>query len=237
MIWRFSRSAAALAVGCLLIAGFYWALLNVPESNVLALSLSALLVLLTVAAGGVTTGAALALAQAASFREAIRRAAASLPGFAAGLVVFGVIWWATGTADAWWRANRGEIDALFIRYAGLERTGWLHQAVSWLLFLLRWALGSSVVIAFTAEGGSGGRLAVGRSFRSIRLVALAAACAGVIAVTQVVWRVAFWRPSGLPPTEVELVFVATKLALLYALAIAVATAVLWAHVRRGLPDL
>jgi hypothetical protein len=227
---RFALSAMLLAIGYAMTAALYWALLNIPESNVLALLVSAVLVLLVAIAGGVTTGMALALAQGARSADAGRRAIAALPSFFAGVVIFGALWWLTGFAEAWWRGHRGEVDAVFLRYMGTARTGPLHQSVLWVIFLARWALGLSVVAALIAAGISGGRLAtIGRDLRSIRMIALGAACAGVIAVTQGLWRLVFWRPQGLPASGVELVFVTAKLMVLYALAISIANAVLWVH--------
>lgn len=227
---RFALSAMLLAIGYAVTAALYWALLNIPESNVLALLASAALVLLVAIAGGVTTGMALALAQGAGSGDAARRAIAALPSFFAGVVIFGGLWWLTGFAEASWRGHRGEVDAMFLRYLGTARTEPLHRSTLWLLFLIRWGLGLSVVAALVAAGVSGGRLAtIGRDLRSIRMIALGAACAGVIAVTQGVWRVVLWRPRGLPASGVELVFVAAKLIVLYAFAISIAAAVLWAH--------
>jgi hypothetical protein len=224
---NFVASALTLAVGVAGAGGLYWALLNVPESNVLALVVSGLLVAAAAAAIGTTLGASLMLSGGARAADATRRALAALPAFFLGLTIVAFLWWITGAADAWWTSHRGEVDAAFIRYAGTARTGRLHQAFYWITFLIRWALGLSVLAGLVSAAAAGGSRIVTNGLRtSIRLVPLAASIAGVVIVSELLWRVVYWRPDDLPPTSIETAFVAVKLFVLYLLAAVIGAGVL-----------
>ena len=230
-IGREGLAASVLALGYALAGAFYWALLNVPESNALALVLSALLVLSIVVTGAATTAGAIVLGRGTAPEDG-HHLGAAIGGFVLGLAIFAALCAMTGETDAWWGAHRGEIDALFLRYGGSTRTGWLHQSESWLSFLLRWALGLSVIAALAAAGARSGTRGLPHGLRAaVRLAPLAATIAGVLIVSEVVWRLAYWRPRRLPPTWMEPAFVAIKLAVLYGLAIAIAAGVLSVHRR------
>jgi hypothetical protein len=224
---RLLSSAMLLGIGYAVAAGLTWALLNVPESNVLALTASALCLVFIAVTTGLATGGAAALARDGSPGLVARRALSGLPGFLVGLGLFAALWWITGHADAWWSTHRGEVDAVFLRYLDMTRTGPLHTVVGWGTWLLRWVIGLSVIVGPTVVGtdrelrglGSGLRLAFG-------LAPIAAAAAGVLLVSEGVWRVVFWRPPGLPATNAEVVFAAVKLVLLYVFSIGIAALVL-----------
>jgi hypothetical protein len=226
----FLRSASTLGVGYAVVAALYWALLNVPESSVLALTLSAALVLLMVVTAGATTAVASAFSQHATAIRAVRRVAPALSGFVGGLALFAILWWLTAAADDWWRAHLGEIDAVLVRYPGVTRTGRLHEAVLWAIWLARWVLGLSAIAGLVtaladARGVQSGLRA------SVRLAPLTAVTLGVVAVSEGLWRLAYWRPGRLTSTWVEPVFVVTKLAVLYALTAFIAALVLHVHRR------
>jgi hypothetical protein len=224
------RSASTLGVGYAAVAALYWALLNVPESSVLALTLSAALVLLMVVTAGTTTAVASAFSQHATASRAVRRVAPALPGFVGGLTVFVILWWLTGTADAWWRAHLGEMDALLVRYLGVTRTGWLHEAVLWTIWLARWVLGLSAIAGLvTALTGARGVPSGLRA--SLRLAPLTAVTLGVVVVSEGLWRLVYWRPRRFPSTWIEPPFVVAKLAVLYALTAVIAALVLDVHRR------
>ena len=228
------RSAAILGAGYAVAAGFFWAFLNVPESNVFALLLSATLAALVILAAGITTALASALSPQAPVRAALRGTACALPGFVGGLAVFAILWWLTASADAWWRAHLGEIDATLLRYLGATSTGWVHQTAHWTLWLARWVIGLSVIAALvTALSRSRGVVSGLRA--SVRLAPVAAMTLAVVAVGEGLWRLAYWRPRGLPPNQAEAVFAATKLALLYAATMVIAALVLEMY-RRAAAD-
>jgi hypothetical protein len=227
----FVRSTITLAIGYALAAALLWGLLNVPESNVPALLLSALLVLLIAIMTGVTTGTAAALSAHAGLFASLRRAIRALPVFLLGVVIFALLWWLTGVSETWWNVHRGEVDALFLRYLGFTRTSPLHTTIFWLLSLVRWVLGLSLVVApvvVSVRRGSG--LLPGLRVAT-RLLPLLAATIGLLIITQGLWRVAYWRPGSLPATQMEVVFAAAKLGLLYLAAMAVSAAVLGAYTR------
>ena len=220
------RSMAALAVGGAVAAVVYWALLNVPESNVWMLGLSILLALGVIAALGVTIGGAAALASEPFSRLALRQAIAALPRFVAGLGVFALLWWLTATADTWWAAHHGEIDAVFVRYLNVTHTMPLHTAVRWITWLARWGLGLSVIAAL-ASSNAGGWRGWARGLRtSVRVAPLVTTSLGAVAVSEGLWQLAFWMPERLPPTRMEFVFAAVKLSVLCVLAIVIAASVL-----------
>jgi hypothetical protein len=223
----FVASAAVVAGGGALAAALFWSLLNVPESNVLALVLSAMLVFAIVITVGLTVGLTVALGADAPFAAAVRRSFAALPAFLVGLLVFAVLWWLTGRADAWWQATRGEIDATFLRYGGTPGTAPLHTAATSMLWFVRWAIGLSLVAALTSTAAARGLASVGRGLRlSFTPWLLGATALGVLLVTQVLWRLAYWRPARLPASNAEILFAGAKLALLYVLFVAAVAAIL-----------
>jgi hypothetical protein len=220
-------SAAVVGGGTALAAALFWTLLNVPESNVAALTISAALVLAIVLVIGVTVGFTTALAMTLSVGAALRRALAAVPAFVAGLAAFGILWWVTGRADAWWQATRGEIDATFFRYAGTPGTAPVHMLARAIFWLVRWAVGLSIVAAVTAVVALHGTRSFARGLRlSLRPWLLAVTAAAALLCWRVLWHVAFWRPAALPASSVEIAFAAAKLAILYALAALIAAFVL-----------
>jgi hypothetical protein len=228
---REGSAAATLALGYGLAGALYWALLNVPESSVAALALSASLVPLVIVMAAATTAAAVMIAGGAT-GDTWRRMPAGIGGFVIGVAMFAVLWWITGRVDAWWTVHRGEVDALFLRFGGITRTSWLHQTVSWIAFLARWALGLSIVASLVVAGARGGGRTLRRGLRgSVRVRSLTVTAAGVVVFTEALWRLALWRPERLPPTWMEPAFVTIKLTVLYGLAIGVAAVVLGIHRR------
>jgi hypothetical protein len=232
-----AKAAAVLAVGYAITLGLFWALLNVPESSVPALALSAALALLVAVAAGLTTASAATLVAGAAFsppasREIGRRALRALPGFLAGLMIFAALWWITGSADDWWRAHRGEVDALFLRYLGTGRTALVHEGVSQTTWLVRWALGLSAVAGLVAAGTIGGTRAAARGLRAaVRIVPLLVTAIAALVVGKGLSRLVYWRPKAIPPNWIEAAFVAIKLSVLYLLAIVMAAIVLAAFQR------
>jgi hypothetical protein len=223
---RLALAMATLAIGYAVAAGLFWALLNVPESSVLALALSAALVLATTIAVGVTTAAAATLADGVDGGNAARMSVTALPAFVVGLLVFAVLFWSTGSIDAWWRAHRGEIDATSIRYLNVTRTRALHETVSWTLWLVRWMLGLSAIAALVTTATVRGAGAMGAGLRNaLRLQSLVAAGAALAIVIGGLWRLVDWRPAKLA-IWLEPMFVASKLTLLSVAALSIVALVL-----------
>ena len=156
----------------------YWELLRVPESNVIALLLSAALVLAGTLVVGITVGTVVALAGGAPARSALARGVRALPGFLIGALVLLALVWLTGSIGEQWTLHRGEIDALFLRYAGTDRTAGVRSSIA-LAYPVggRNAFDGRVVdavaragyqFAFTYEHGVNG-LAAGERFELKRL--------------------------------------------------------------------
>jgi hypothetical protein len=231
IVRRLATSALVLACGYAIAGGLFWLLLNVPESNVVALLASAVAFLSVIVCAGLATAAALTVPQGGPTREIIRRAVRTLPLFLLGLVIFAALWWLTARVDSWWSAHRGETDAIMLRYLGLTNTNWLHLAATWLIWLVRWGLGLSSVAAFSAAGASGKGQVTSGLRGAVRLAPLAMAVAAALIVSQGVWRWVYWRPAGLSPSYAELAFVVVKLGVLYLMVAALGAAVLDVHRR------
>jgi hypothetical protein len=222
-----ATASIVLAAGYALGGALFWGLLNVPESNGLALALSALLVLLVAVTAGATTALAAALSLDRGFTPAARRAVTALPAFAVGLAIFASLWWLTGRAEAWWTLHAGEADALIISRTGVTRTALLHRSIASLLWFVRWAVGLSAIAALVVAAIERGPAALVTGLRlAVRGVPLLAATIGALVVSQGLWAAVFWAPRALPANWAETVFVGTKLVVLYALATLVAAAVL-----------
>ena len=205
----------ATLIGAAVVGGTYWQLLRVPESNVLALLLSALLVLVGLFVLGVTIGSVIALAQSSAPGAALTRGVRALPGFLIGVVVFLALAWVTLSISDQWSLHRGEIDALFVRYAGTDRTAGVHTGVEWLMWLLRWGLGLAAVAAATAGlavvPGSGPIRGLGQALSPRPLGATVIA----LLAGWGLWSIVYWRPKGMTADSTELAFVSIKLGALF----------------------
>jgi hypothetical protein len=224
-------SLVVVLIGSAAAAGAFWTLLNVPESNVLALAASAFLLLLTAFIAAVTLSIALEAAAGVSLSAAARRALRGVQGFLVGFVLFAALWWITTSIDNLWALHRGEIDALMLRYAGTANTRWIHTSAAWFLWLVRWGVGLAVVCATTA-GAMQQAGAVRGVSTAFSLVPLGAMLAALVA-GRGLWWVANWRPQRLIGTSSEFVFVSTKLTLLALAASLLAAFVLHAFALRG----
>ena len=230
--WRFVRTAVVLFLGSGVLVGLYWTLLNVPESSVTALLLSALLALMLALVMGTTLALAMAASGGLPAGQAAGRARAALPLFIVGVGVFAALWFVTTSFDAWWAAHRGEADALAIRYLGITRTEPAHTAVSWISWLLRWVLSLSAVLGLVASAVARRTSPLRSGLReAVRLWPLLSATTGVLLVTRGLWRLTPWRPHGLPPTQGEVYFSAAKLGTLALLALLITTAVVSVYQR------
>ena len=226
-------AAAVLAVGYAVGGALFWGFLNVPESNALALMLSAVLVLLVAVTAGATTAFAAAVSLEAGRQAGARRVLASLPALAVGLALFACLWWLTGAAGAWWSRHAGEVDAFIISRTGVTRTGLLHTGVSWVLWFVRWVIGLSSIAALAVAAIDRGPRAVGAGLRlALGGVPLAAATAGALLLSQGLWGGVYWAPRSLPANWAETLFVGTKLTVLYAVAVFTAAAVLRVYASR-----
>lgn len=232
MIPALTKMTIAIAAGHALAAGCYWWLLQTPESTVFMLLVSACALTLGLALLALSAGTALHWQHDDTrLRQALRRSATVLPAFAVALLLLGLLILVTRSADSWWRAHRGEIDAWCIATFGLADVGWLHRGCFMLTRLIRWVVGPSIAAALLAAGAFEGVRSVGRlrwlwhACRPGRLLFVLAVLAVLVWLP---WRAIEWRPPGLPPNWIELAFIGTKLTLFYLL-ICVAWALLLRH--------
>jgi hypothetical protein len=221
MTGRLLAIAGWLAIGHAVIAGLYWLLLAIPESNVAMLAASALTAVAAVLVFGWVEAVALLACQADTRpRELPRRAVAKVPGVWLGAALFVVVWFLVAHAGALWDARRGEIDAWLMAQFGWPNTGWLHTAFRWLLAFVQFlCLSVSVALAsaFAVAGftGVGGTRWLRNAVSLRRLLALA----GVLVVF--FWlplQAVNWRPGWLAANWQETTFVVFKLGALYLIA-------------------
>jgi hypothetical protein len=221
------RTAAILAwlvVGHAVLGGLYWALLLVPESNVLMLSTSLLVVLCMVWWLGLVEGVGLLAWQAdgglrASLTPAARRAwLVVFP-----LVVFALVWWITGLASGWLDRHWSEIDAWILLKTGWTNTAVLMSGCKHLIAFVRYGFGASLALALfvgllrTGLGGLASVSWVRRAFAWRQLVIIAAALVvGVLLPAHLAyWR---WQPKSVSATWFEPAFAVTKLSLMFLVA-------------------
>lgn len=232
MIRRVLVIVSWLLAGHTLLAAGYWGLLNVPESSVWMLALSALLCLvLIVGAGWIDMTAAFAWLPGVPLRHACRRGAAAVPGFVLGLVVYAAIWWAVDATREWTGVRSGEIDAWLMMRMASPNAAWVHRAIAIALAILRDIVGLSVAVSLAIFVGAGGVRELARarwvraafSRRQVATIALA-----VVLLIAIPLRAIYWRPASLPASGVEVAFVSVKL-----LVIAVLITLGWAYVLRA----
>lgn len=218
-----TRKAVALVAwliaGHAAMAGLFWGLLNVPESNAAMLALSAVAVFVLIVVGALVEGTAGAwLLPGRTFREALRAGLGSAPALVAALVLFGAFWWLGSLIDGWHEARRGQIDAWLIATFNTPDATWPHRLLDVAVFLVRGVLGVSLALALffaRLEGGFGAMLRLawlraGLSRDQVMLVAIA-----MTLFIALPWQFTYWRPADLPLTWVQPAFAAGKLALIF----------------------
>jgi hypothetical protein len=213
--------AGWLAAGHAVLAGLYWLLLAIPESNVAMLAASTLTVLVAVLFfGWVEAVGILAWQPETHPRQLPRRAVGTAPGVWLGVALFVVVWLLVAHAGGLWGGRRGEIDAWLIAHFGWTNTGWLHTAFRWLLAFVQFlGLSASVALASAVAAGGLGAIRRARWIRDGVSLRRLLTLAGILIVF--FWlpmRTANWRPAWLAPNWQETTFVALKLAILYVLA-------------------
>jgi hypothetical protein len=146
------------------------------------------------------------------------------------VVLFALGWWATARIEAAHLASRGAIDASLMVRIGWAETAWVHHALAWAVFALRWGLMLPLAVALMTVGiveGAPGVASTAWIRRGLRPRGMVVTLA-VVLLAMLAWQVVYWRPASLPPTRVEVIFVALKLAL-----VAAAIAAAWAVVLRA----
>ena len=221
-----------------MLAGLYWALLSTPESNAVMLALSLVLVVVLLlgpaspstsrCASGLAAGSPCAGTTSSCQRcGCCRRWRCSA--------------WCGGRRTP--RARRSRRRAGAITAAIIARTGWanpeaLFTAARWLATLVAWVVGPLAALGLFGALTRG--VPVGAVRRWLRpALSWRALAVGALVVIALAWfwpLLEAWRPA-LPPTWVQLVFVAAKIAAgLTALALAIGSFIRLAALDPGPPD-
>lgn len=206
MIRELACSVAWILGGSALAGGIFWALINTPESTIVALAVSLLLVVALIVTVGMTVCGALAGWQSGWRGTFLRSTLTGMASFVPTLVVAGVAWWAVGRGLTWLEAHGGEISAWFIATANWSDVSPLLRTARIGAEWLRW-----VAIPFAGmvwlSGALPGRARPIRSWAALArggwLTGLAAATAiALLTIWAPVAYGLYWRPS-LPPTWLE----------------------------------
>ena len=220
------------AVACTAILGF----LYTPESNVLMLVISAVLIV-----GGLLL---LALSSASGAHglvhgcppwRSLGPAARRLPLLLSCALVIGVVCGVTGWFGAWWVARSGEVDAAAIVAGNVTRTQWLHATVRWAVALVQWVIVPAWLAAslvWVAGDDARGVLRFKWLKAGLHWRLLLATAATIAALVWLPWRYVYWRPGALPASSVELAFTIVKLTCIYLLVQVAWALILWTAARR-----
>lgn len=221
MSQRLPLIALWIAIGHGAAGGLFWGLLQVPESSVWMLGLSAGLVLaILIALLWVTGGVLLAWHPQIRPMRAFVSGLSASPAVCVGALLFGTVWWATRAAISWHTAHAGEIDALIMVRTGASNTLWLHRTIVWTIWVLRWGPGLTLALSLAAWIAARGTAAIGAAdwFRAAWhpkrwtvILALSALC------FMLPWRLVYWRPAHLS-IPAEPWFVGAKLGAMVMLA-------------------
>jgi len=231
---------AFLAIGHAVIGALFWALLNVPESNVLMVALSAILTgLMVIGVAWMETLAWLSWTSADRRVERAWRSVRAVPAFLVALTFVAVLYWLTGRASDWLAEHGGEIDAWLILHLRIVKSQAIHTALAWFVWFVRYPLGLSLGLGLLAHllglatpprtglppvgGRSRNRtpllFGLWRWLRiSLHPVRLALITLWVLVLIWLPWQALYWRPHSLPPTWLEPAFAGAKLLALYLLA-------------------
>ncbi len=228
-----------LALAHAIALGAVAAFLYTPESNVLMLALSALLVLATlVVLLMASTSAAHALVHRQAPWRSLGAAARLLPLVLVGVLVVGVICGAAGAFESWWVSRAGEIDATAIAAGDITNTGPLHAAVRWLVRAVQWVLVPAWLAACLAWAAAYERrdvLGLKWLAASLRWRLLGVAVAAVVLLVWLPWHYVYWRPRALPASSIEIAWFAIKMGVIYLLAQLAWALTLWTATRDVAP--
>ena len=221
MTARLLAIAGWLAGGHAVLAGLYWLLLAIPESNVAMLAASALTVVVAVVVfGWVEAVGLLAWQPEAPPRELLRRGLGKAPGVWLGAALFVAAWFLVAYAQTRWDGYSGEIDAWLMAQFGWSDAGARHTAFRWLLAFVRFlVLSLAVSLAWAIAAGGFRALRHARWVRDAVSIRRLLTLAGILIVF--FWlptRAVNWRLAWLAPNWQETTFVVLKLGSLYLLA-------------------
>lgn len=206
-----------LLAGTAISAGIYWEFLVTPESTIYALIASSLLAIVALILIGVTITGAIAIWSNGLSRSTLTRALRTVPSILPGLAIVWLFWWITLRAETWFVMRTGPINAWFIAQFGWSDVSWLFRGVHYVAMWFRWIFAPMLALSLM----SGFVLAGSRSMtqaawvrRALRPRSLIFASLLFIVMIALPWKyIVPWRPDSLPPTSVELAFIAIKLSL------------------------
>ena len=222
---RLAIITAWLLVGSALTAAVYWTLLSTPESTILALITSAVLLVAALVSMGVTVNGAILMWSHGPSRSALGRALWRAPAVVPAALIVVAIWWLVSQAETWVALRNGQISAWFIARFGWADVSWLFTSIRYGAMWLRWVIAALLAVWLMAT------LVHGVKFRlSVMRVALASLWFAVLIALPWAYLVP-WRPAWLPPTAAELAFSIVKLSIAATLA-AAGTALI---IREGSP--
>ena len=230
------RTALWLGVVDALAGAALLGFLYTPESNVLMLALSTLLilvagVLLLLSSMSTSHGLVHGITPWSSLGAAARH----LPLALVVLLVLGVLCGGAGWFETWWMSRAGEIDAAAIVAGDVTRTGWVHTAVHWIVVLVQWVVVPAwlaTALAWIAGYERRDVLTLKWLTAGLGWQILVVTLVGVVLLVWMPWRYVYWRPRVLPASSVQVVFAATKLLLVYLLAQVAWALCLWTAARR-----
>ena len=160
---RIVAVTGGLLAGHLVLAGIYWAFLQLPESNVAMLAASALLVVLLFAGmTGIQGQALLQFATDLPWRQRASQALKDPRPFLAAVLVWLIVSSLCGWVERRHETHRGEIDAWLIAHADWTNTSWMHRTFEWILHGVRYVAGTSLAVGVLAAGVLGGLADVAR---------------------------------------------------------------------------
>ncbi len=113
---------------------------------------------------------------------------------------------------------RSRMDAAIMAGTGITRTAWLHTAIAWAVWFVRYGIGLSVAVTLMLAAATGGvRVVLGLGWPRRGLAPLQILAVALIVLLFMVlpWQAVYWRPASLPPNWLEPAFVTTKLLALY----------------------
>ena len=218
MTSRLALITGWLAAGHAALFGLFWVFLKVPESNVLMLSVSALVLVVALVLAAVVEGTALRLWDGGQFGEALRTLTRTFLPCAVALLLFALVWWLTGFLGGRWEDHRGEIDAWLMLHFGWTKTTRLHWSMEWFVTFLRYPVGiclaATAATAMLRDGVSAiARVRwIGAAFSPRRLAIVSVL---LWLFVWLPWRGIYWRPKWVAPTWQEPAFVTVKLACFY----------------------
>ena len=214
---RLALATIWILIGVAIAGALYWGFLITPVSTAFALGTTALLALAVLALLGVIFNGAIEIWSRGFSLAGVRRSLASIASIVpAGLIIL-LLWWLTSRAEGFIAESSGQINAWFIARFGWDNISWLFTSIRYVAMWLRWVLGAMLALSLMAGMLALGWRAIGQGAwitRALRPRALliATLCFGILIVLPWAYLVP-WRPANLPATNIEMVFIVSKLSI------------------------